>query len=69
MNKQLTTTYVEEKIFEWLDEAWDDYCYGNRSEFVFGKIYAYVEVLEEMLSLEGVPDEALLDIEKQYGIR
>lgn len=69
MSEQLTITYVEEKILRWLDEAWDDYCYGSGSEFVLGKIYAYIEVLEEMLSQEGTSDEALLDLESQYGIR
>lgn len=69
MGKQLTTAYIEEKLLKWLDEAWDDYCYGGNSEFVLGKIYAYVEVLEEMLSKEGASDESLLDLERQYGIR
>ena len=69
MSKQLTTTYVEEKLLELLDEAMDDYCYGDGSEFVLGMIYAYVVILEDMLSKEGVSDEALLDLEKHYGIR
>ena len=69
MYKQFVKTSVQEKLLTWLDEAWDEYCCGNESEFLQGKIYAYVECLEVILQSEGVSDEALLALEEQYGIR
>lgn len=61
---------VQDKIFAWLDEAWEEYrCCESDSEFLLGKIYAYVECLEVILQQNGVSNDALLALEKQYGIR
>lgn len=69
MDKQASFGYVPEKILAWLDEAWDEYCLGYQSEFIMGKIYGYVECLEELLRCEGVENSELLLLEEQYGIR
>lgn len=69
MHKKSELSYLEGKIFLWLDEAWDEYCCGNKSEFLEGKIYAYVECLEEILHSYGVSNKVLICLERQYGIR
>lgn len=69
MYKQFIKTPVQEKLLTCLDEAWGEYCCGNESDFLLGKIYGYVEYLEIILQSEGVSDEALLALEEQYGIR
>lgn len=60
---------AQEKILNCLDEAWYEYCHVNKSDFLLGKIYAYVESLEIIMQDEGVTDEALLALEERYGIR
>ena len=69
MDKQTVNICAQEKILKWLDEAWDEYCGGNESEFLLGKIYAYVECMEIIFQSEGMGDEMLRAFEEQYGIR
>ena len=69
MCKQSAFTYVQEQIVSWLDEAWDECCLGEQSEFLMGKIYGYVECLEILLRYDGVSDDELLALEAQYGVR
>lgn len=69
MSEQSVITSLEEEIYKWLDEAWDEYCGGDDSEFLLGKIYAYVECLEILLHSEGIADETLIELESRYGIR
>lgn len=69
MCKQIVNICAQEKILKWLDEAWEEYCRGNESEFLLGKVYAYVECMEIILQSEGMDDEILRVLEEQYGIR
>ena len=69
MCKQSVDTYFQEKLFMWLDEAWEEYSGGNKSDFLLGKIYAYVECLEIIMQQEGCDNDVLLALEEQYGIR
>lgn len=69
MCMQTAMTYLQERLLSWLDEAWDEYCYCEESDFVLGKIYAYIECLEIILQSEGVDNDTLLALEEKYHIR
>lgn len=68
-NQSTKTQYLSESLFEWLEEVWQEYNQGNKSEFLLGEIYAYVECLEVLLRKQGVDNDTLLAIEEHYGIR
>ena len=68
MSKETVDICAQEKILKWLDEAWEEYRNGYESDFLLGKIYAYVECMEIILQSEGMSDEMLRDFEQQYGI-
>lgn len=68
MCKETVNICAQEKILRWLDEALEEYrCY--KSDFLLGKVYAYVDCVEIILYSEGVDDDALLAFEEHCGIR
>ena len=69
MCNQSVITYLQEKILLWLDEVWNEYCSFGRTEFLLGKIYAYVECLEIIMELDGADNDEMLALESLYGIR
>ncbi len=69
MSKQPVDICAQEKILKWLDETWEEYRRGYDTDFLLGKIYAYVECMELILQSEGVSDEMLRAFEERYGIR
>lgn len=69
MCEQDAITYLQENLITWLDEIWEEYSQGNKSEFLLGEIYAYIECLEIILQYKGVDNKTLLALEKHYGIR
>ncbi len=69
MGQQSVITYFVEKLYLWLDEVWDEYCGGYESEFLLGKIYAYIECLELMLQHDGIDNKMLLELEVKYGLK
>lgn len=69
MRKQSAITYLKEQLVMWLDEVWKEYCQGNKTDFLLGQIYAYVECLEVLMQCEGVDNQTQLDIETRYGLR
>lgn len=69
MEVQNLSAELCERLLMWLDEVWAEYSQGDKSDFLLGQIYAYIECLETILQNAGVDNETLLDIERQYGIR
>lgn len=69
MSKQSVIIFIVDKLYAWLDEAWSEYSGGYESEFLLGKIYAYIECLEIILQSEGIDNEELLALEEKYGIK
>lgn len=69
MDNQSVVIYLQEKLLEWLDDVWNEYCNCDTSDFLLGQLYAYMECLEVILKSEGVDNSTMLALEEQYGIR
>lgn len=69
MGNQTKKVYLSECLFEWLEEVWQEYNQGNKSDFLLGELYAYMECLEVILKRQGVDNDTLLALEEHFGIR
>jgi len=69
MNNKSFLTFMQDFIFENLDELREEMLIDGENDFLWGKIYGYLECLESILIEIGVDNEIILDIEKQYGVR
>lgn len=66
MRKQQNVThYLEEYIMMCLDEIMET----DKTEFLLGEIYAYVECLEIIWQWKGVDNATMLALEAKCGIK
>ncbi len=69
MENKAFINFMQDFIFESLDEMKEEMILAGENDFLWGKIYGYLECLEIILEKIGVDNDIILDIEKHYGIR
>lgn len=65
-DEQSIISYLEEYILICLNEITG---IDDKTDFLMGEVYAYIECLEILLKKQGKDNEAILELEKKFGIK